>query len=38
MFLVNHSISDAQFDKIYDELKASFPDSEVLQTVGNDIN
>lgn len=31
------SISDAQFDKLYDELKAGFPDSEVLQTVGNDI-
>ena len=31
------SISDAQFDKIYDELKSEFPDSSVLSTVGNDM-
>lgn len=31
------SISDAQFDKIYDELKSEYPNSEVLQTVGNDV-
>lgn len=31
------TISDAQFDKIYDELKSEFPDSPVLSTVGNDM-
>jgi DNA ligase (NAD+) len=31
------SISDVQFDKLYDELKEEFPESEVLNSVGNDM-
>lgn len=31
------SISDAQFDKLYDELKTHYPESEILSSVGNDM-
>lgn len=32
------SISDAEFDKLWDELKTNYPDSELLSEVGSDLD
>ena len=32
----HEEISDAEFDKLWNELESSYPDSELLQVVGED--